>query len=328
MAAAIVLSAPFAQQAFGAIDAWWPNHSETIILAATVVPASIAFVVAVWRIRENRWWRYALLVLALGIGVVYVRTMQPIFTETFHFIEYGVLAALFYRAWYRVGDWSVLALPILASSIAGSVDEWYQWLIPIRAGEARDIGINCLAAVAGLLFAAGVRPPPLAPLGDGSPARLGRWAAAAVVVFALFFHTVHIGHDVVDGEIGSFRSRFTRVELLDAARDRAVRWRSSPPVAQRRVSLEDHYLTEGLWHVGRRDEFWSAGDIESAWRENRILEKFYAPVLETATYADTRGHRWPAAQREDAARRLASNVPEPRVSAEFAYPLYVWTDFF
>jgi hypothetical protein len=328
MAAAIVLSAPFAQQAFGAIDARWPNQSETIILAATVVPASIAFVVAMWRIQQNRWRRYALLVLGVGIGVVYYRTMQPIFIETFHFIEYGVLAALFYRAWHRVADWSVLALPILASSIAGSADEWYQWFIPIRAGEARDVGINCLAAVAGVLFAAGVRPPLLAPLRDGSPARLGRWAATAIVVFAVFFHTVHIGHDVVDAEIGSFRSRFTRAELRDAARDRAVRWRRSPPVLQRRVSREDQYLTEGLWHVRRRDEFWTAGEIESAWRENRILETFYAPVLETTTYADPRGHRWPAAQREDAAERVASNLPVPRVSAEFAYPLYVWPDLF
>jgi hypothetical protein len=328
MAAAIVLSAPFAQQAFGAIDGRWPDHSETIILAATVVPASIAFVAAVWRIRENRWWRYALLVVGLAIGVVFYRTMEPIFTETFHFIEYGVLAALFYRGWHRVGDWSILALPLLASSIAGSADEWYQWFIPIRAGEARDVGINCLAALSGLLFAAGVSPPSLAPLRDRSRARLARWTVAAAVVFAVFFHTIHIGHDVVDPEIGSFRSRFTRGELLDAARDRTSRWRSSPPIVLRRVSREDQYLTEGLWHVGRRDQFWDAGDIEGAWRENRILEKFYAPVLESSTYAGLRGHRWPDVQRDDAASRLTGDPSVRAVSTEFAYPLYVWTDLF
>src|SRR5688572_27228215 len=171
VAAAIVLSAPFAQQAFSAISDRWPDQSETIILAATVIPASIAFAAALWRIRENRWWRYTLVVLGLGIGVAYYETMDPIFTETFHFIEYGVLAALFYRAWHRVGDWSILALPLLASSIAGSADEWYQWLIPIRAGDARDVGINCLAAVCGLLFAVGVSPPRLVPLRAGSAAR-------------------------------------------------------------------------------------------------------------------------------------------------------------
>ncbi len=328
MAAAIVLSAPFAQQAFSAIDTRWPSYSESIILAATVVPASLALVAAAWRIRENRPSRYALLMLGLGIGVVYYRTMQPIFTETFHFIEYGVLAVLFYRAWHRVGDWSVLALPLLAASIVGSVDEWYQWFIPIRAGDVLDVGINCLAAVGGLLFAAGVWPPLLASLRTGSPARLGRWAVAALVAFAVFFHTIHMGHDVVDAEIGSFRSRFTRAELAGASRDRAARWRTSPPLEQRRVSREDQYLTEGLWHVARRDELWETGDIARAWRESRILEKFYAPVLESPTHADPRGHRWPEAQREDAAARLVTTPPEPVVSAEFAYPLYTWADFF
>jgi hypothetical protein len=328
MAAAIVLSAPFAQQAFSAIDTRWPNHSETIVLAATVVPASAAFAAAVWRIRGGRWWRYALLVLGLGLGVAYYRAMQPIFTETFHFIEYGVLAALFYRAWYRVGDWSVAVLPLLAASIVGSADEWYQWFIPIRVGDARDVGINGFAAVCGLLFMAGVRPPPGAPLRGRSRVRLGLWAAAAVAAFAVFFHTIHMGHDVADPEIGSFRSRFTREELLGAVRDRASRWQRNPPVTQRRVSREDHYLSEGLWHVGRRDEFLEAGETDRAWRENRILETFYLPVLDSPTHADPRGHRWPDAQREDAARRLAADAPEPVVSTEFAYPLYTWTDLF
>ena len=325
---AIVLSAPFAQQAFSAIDTRWPSHSERIILAATVVPASLALAAALWRIRENRWPRYVLLATGLAIAYGYYRVMQPIFTETFHFIEYGVLAALFYRAWDRVGDWSVLVLPLLASSTAGAADEWFQWFIPIRAGEARDVGINCLAAGCGLLFAAGVWPPPLAPLRKGSPARLARWAGAALLVFAAFFYIVHMGHDVADGEIGTFRSRFTRAELLNASRDRADRWRSSPPLVQRRVSREDQYLSEGLWHVGRRDEFWEAGDIERAWRENRILETFYLPVLDSPTHADPRGHRWPDAQREDAASRLPAAMAVPVVSREFISPLYTWTDVF
>ena len=328
MAAAIVLSASFAQQAFSAIDTRWPSYSERIILAATVVPASLAFVVALWQIRRNRWWRYTLVLLGAGVGVVYYRAMQPIFTETFHFIEYGVLAALFYRAWHRVGDWSVVLLPALASSVVGSADEWYQWFIPIRAGDVLDVGINCLGAMGGLLFAAGVWPPPLAGLRNGSSARLGRWAIAAVAAFAVFFHTVHMGHDVVDAEVGSFRSRFTRSELIEASRDRAVRWRSNPPIVQQRVSREDQFLSEGLWHVAQRDGFWEAGDTAVAWRENRILEMFYTPVLESPTYADPRGHRWPEAQRDDAAGRLAANPPAPVVSAEFAYPLYTWADFF
>ena len=328
MAAAIVLSAPFAQQAFSAIERWWPAHTESIILAAAVLPASVAFAAAVWRIRDNRWRRYALVVLGMGIALAYYYVAQPLFTETFHFIEFGVLAALFYRAWCGTGDWSMVVLPLLAASIAGTVDEWYQWFIPIRAGEARDVGINCFAALCGLLVAAGVRPPSLAPLRFGSRKRLIRWTAASAVVFAVFLHIVHSGHDVVDSEIGSFRSRWSRTELLEAGRDRARRWHTNPPLILQRVSREDHYLTEGLWHAGRRNRFWASGDVKGAWRENRILEKFYGPVLEFPTYADPGGHRWPAAQREDAATRLVNDPPVPIESADYAYPLYVAPNFF
>lgn len=321
--AAIVLSAPFAQQAFSAIDRRWPAHSETIVISATAVPAAASLLVALWRIREHRWVRYLLVTSGVGLGAAYIYLADPIFTETFHFIEYGVLAALFYRVWYPRGDASTLVLPLLASAIVGSADEWFQWLIPIRAGEARDVGINVLAAVCGVLFATGFAPPARpAQLQMGSGALVGRWAAAAVLAFAGFFYVVHIGHDVMDPEIGSFRSRFTASELARAARDRATRWRERPPIEQRRIAREDHYLTEALWHVRRRNEAWEAGDAAAAWRENRILEKFYAPVLDTPTYAGAGGHRWPAVQRDEAGRRGGAHAV-PFASDEFAYPLYV-----
>jgi hypothetical protein len=150
---------------------------------------------------------------------------------------------------------------------------------------------------------------------------MGRWAGAAALAFALFFYTVHVGHDVTDPEIGSFRSRFTAAQLAQAARDRAARWRERPPVERRRIGREDQYLSEALWHVGRRNDAWGTGDAAAAWRENRIVEKFYAPVLETATYADAAGHRWPVDQRDEAARRAGGMAPV--ASNDYAYPLYV-----
>ena len=327
--AVVILSAPFAQQAFSALDEGWPEYSETIVIGATVVPVSLALLFALWRIRQNRWRRYLLLALGLGVGVTYVRVSQPIFTETFHFLEYGALAALLYRAWLPRADRSTLILPLLACAIVGTLDEWFQWFIPIRAGEARDVGINVLAAGCGLLFAVGVRPPGAGGAGrrPGARTRIVTWAAAAMLTFALFFQTVHVGHDVGDPEIGSFRSRYTATQLAGAARDRAERWPSRPPVAQRRLSREDHYLSEGLWHVGRRDQAWESGDMAMAWRENRILELFYAPILATPTYADAAGHRWPAAQRDQVAAAAAA-LSRPHASDAYPYPLYVWPTLF
>ena len=74
-------------------------------------------------------------------------------------------------------------------------------------------------------------------------------------------------------------------------------------LAVRRLSREDQYLAEGLSHVRQRNAAWNAGDIATAWRENRILEQFYEPVLNTPTYASKLGNRWPGEQRADAASR-------------------------
>jgi len=223
----------------------------------------------------------------------------------------------------------VLLLPLLAGTIVGTLDEWFQWFIPIRVGEARDVLVNEIATGCGLLLALALNPPErlTIALPRGSRRRVMRWGAGAAAIFGLFFQTVHVGHDVRDPELRSFRSRYTAEELVDAARDRADRWRRQPPVVQRRLWREDHYLTEGLWHVQRRNQAWGAGDHSTAWRENRILEKFYAPVLETPTYAGAEGHRWPAAQREAAAAQAAAHGVPPAGEA-YAYPLFVWPSLF
>lgn len=329
-AAVIILSAPFAQQAFTEISVRWPAQFRAIIISASAVPATGAFLVACWRIRERRLVRYTLAALGFACGVGLIGLAGLTFSESFHFIEYGMLTALFYPVW-RAGtgaqseDWSVLALPVLAAAMAGTLDEWFQWFIPIRAGEARDILLNAAAAGCGLLVVVAVEPPRRLrrTLDAHSRRRVVAYTAAALAAFAVFFMVVHVGYDVRDPEIGSFRARFTAEGLAEAARDRLQRWRTQPPVVQRRLGREDHYLTEALWHVQRRNQAWSAGDAAAAWRENRILEKFYAPVLDAPTYAAAAGHRWPASQRAEAAGR---GVAAPYASTAYAYPLYVWPD--
>lgn len=320
--AAVILSAPFAQQALVEVSAAWPAQTRAVAIGATAVPAAVALLVALWRIRDRRPLRYGLVALGFGAGAAYIGITELTFTESFHFAEYGVLALLFYRVWSSSTDGSAIVLPLLAATIVGTLDEWFQWFIPIRAGEARDIVLNDAAAACGLLLAIGMHPPARFTLRLHGASRLHvlRWAAAAMIVFGLFFQSVHVGYEIGDPEIGVFRSRYTASALASAARDRTERWRGAPPVFQRLIWREDQYLTEGLWHVQRRNQAWAAHDLATAWRENRILEKFYAPVLETPTYADAKGHRWPAAQREAAAAHAGAG----RGHFTYRYPLYIW----
>ena len=74
-------------------------------------------------------------------------------------------------------------------------------------------------------------------------------------------------------------------------------------------------MSEGLLHVQERNRQWDAGNPTAAWFENRILEKYFAPVLDTPSYVSRTGHRWPAAQRADARARGRRGIrarSEPR----------------
>jgi hypothetical protein len=144
-----------------------------------------------------------------------------------------------------------------------------------------------------------------------------------VLTFALFLDGVHLGHEIHDPGTPRFRSRYTSDGLAAKARVRAERWRSAPPATLVRWSREDQYLDEGLWHIRRRNQLWEANDLAAAWGENQILEKFFAPVLDTPSYAVPGISRWPAPQRAEAEqRRPPDNAPYS--SRAEPYPLFLW----
>jgi hypothetical protein len=320
-AAAVILSAPFVQQGFTAVSTFFPS----IGVVATVLPIAVAVLIAAARIRHERWLRFTALVLSVAIGVAYVRVNALTPTESFHFVEYGLLGCLFYFALRPAGDWSILVLPLIAGIATGILDEWFQWFIPIRAGEVRDIVLDAVASVCGVAFAVSLRPPPRLTLrlGRRSAARIGLSATGALALFAFFVFTVHVGYEVRDPEIGMFVSRFTPAQLAALAKDRDVEWRASPPIVVHRLSREDQYLSEGLWHVQRRNEAWKDGDIPTAWRVNLILEKFFTPVLDAQTYASATPQRWPAEQRAEAATRPGVDRG-PSSRTDYRWPLYVF----
>jgi VanZ family protein len=334
VSAAVILSAPFVGQIRAALRAAFPARFVTIVGVAVGLSIAIALVVALIRIRERRpaVWRYAVLGSALALGLSYsaaTSTGVPEVdaVERVHFVEYGLVAFLFYRAWRPRGDASIVILPVLAGVIVGTLEEWFQWFIPVRVGEARDIALNLVAIGCGLLFSIGVDPPDTftRQLRRGSATSLGVGGAVVVLVFATFVHAIHLGYDITEDDIGSFKSRY-RADALEAlAADRSVRWRTDPPLVLRRLSREDQYMDEGLWHVRRRNDAWTAEDHATAWRENRILEKFFAPVLETPSYAAATGHRWQPGQRADAERRGAGSGSAGYVSDAEPRPILTWS---
>jgi hypothetical protein len=335
-AVALVLSAPFLglvryrlQQAFPAQFIWITGA----IVAAGLAAALIA---AVARIRDRRTIRYSTIAAAIVIAAVYAilnagENQDSNAVELLHFLQYGAVTLLFYRACREAGDPSIAILPLLAGLIVGTAEEWLQWFLPVRVGEIRDLYLNLAAITCGLLFSIAVDPPHALTrtFRPGSEKLIARFAIAAILVLAVFVHVVHLGHDIRDDELGLFDSRYSRDQLTALQSSKAAQWKTDPPPLEvRRVSREDQYMTEGVQHVRWRNRKWDEGDVLAAWSENRILEKYFAPVLDTPSYISRTGHRWPGAQRADAEQRAAlvreTNPTAVYVSEAFPYPIFTW----
>jgi VanZ family protein len=315
---AVILGAPYVGQIRERVQEALPGHYRTIVAAIVVGAAAAAVIAAVARIRERRFLRYLCLAAALVIAIAYGRAtrtgnVDQDLVEQFHFVEYGVVTYLFYRVWRHRGDRAALILPLCAGVVVGIADEWFQWFVPGRVGELHDVLINAAAVGCGLLFSVGVHPVTGAARSAGGRRAIAAGAAAVVLATAVFVDSVHLGYEVQDPRVGAFRSQFSADGLIAAAAERAGRWPLQPPGAPRGIAREDHYLSEGRWHVQRRNAVAADPGRWRAWHENLILEIFYAPVL------DLEG-RWTAEQRGEAeAATLADRTPY-RSDAE-PYPI-------
>jgi hypothetical protein len=287
---------------------------------------------AMLRIREHRALRYGLITGATLLAVVFSRLfglgdLESDVVEQVHFIEYGLITWLFYRAWQPVGGAASLILTVLSAWTIGILEEWVQWFVPARVGEVRDVFLNLGAIACGLLVSIAVRAPGRS---HKSPPR-AIWSygvsGVALAAFAGFIDAAHLGHEIADPPNGVFRSIYSADELRAAAVDRERRWQLSPPlVPPPRFSPEDQYFSEAMLHVQERNRRWSSGDILSAWKENQILETYFGPAIDTPSYVSSTGHRWAPEQRADAERRGSANNESSTFESQAfgSFPILLW----
>lgn len=333
VAAVFILSAPVAGQLRSQLRSSFPKQFVLIVGSAIAALVLCAIVVALARIRERRGARYGAMALSLAGAIAFARwhatgRAEIDVVELFHFVEYGVITFLFYRAWKPADDGSIFILPVLAGLLVGTCEEWLQWFIPVRVGEMADVFLNLAAILSGLVFSVAADPPAHVTfrLRPGSLRRIGRVAAGVLFVFAMFVQTVHLGFRIDDPDIGVFESRYSIAELRSLQLRKRDEWLVHPlPLELHRVSREDQYMSEGVVHVQERNEAWAAGDALTAFRENQILERYYQPVLDTPSYVSKTGHRWPPDQRAEAKNRAAAMAaPAPYVSHAYPYPILTW----
>ena len=324
----LVISAPFIGELRRWAAATLPGP-QYLWLVNGVVGAGVAAVAvaAFLQIRHNRMWRFGLIGLAALIAVVFTRatgSANPAVAavEHFHFVQYGVITWLFYRTWRGRADVASLLLPCAAAFVFGVAEEWWQWFLPARVGELEDVLLNSVAILCGLLVSVAIMPMARPGGGRARGARGSGLAAAAAGAFvavtavAAFTWTVHVGYAIHDPQIGMFRSRYSPDRLDALAADRTTRWALEPPLVRRTLAREDQYRSEGEAHIRARNTAWDQGNVSTAWHENLILERYYAPVLDTPSHISPPGHRWHPDHRADAKARLGNEIAAaPFVSA-------------
>ncbi len=305
--------------------------------------AGLAFVCLVFAVRRihtdgagRRTLRYAglggvgllLWIQTVGLGAELARVNV---VEKVHVIEYGLLGGLLYRAMRPrreegSSDPALLFLVFSIVSVAGTLEEGVQWLVPRRTGDIRDVGINILSGLVGLLFAL-VLEPPSRWSSRPAAARVrsaARGAAVALLVAGLFFGRAHLGYEVEDAEIGRFLSRWKAEELLALSAERRRGWALDPPRDLEIWGIEDYYLTEAGWHLRHRNDSHRDGWYSAAWPANRILEKYYAPFLDLEGFRGSGRRRYPPQVRAELMAKRGGYDPATYVSPVAAKRLHPW----
>jgi VanZ family protein len=124
--------------------------------AAKISLAAVFCLLAVFIFLRSAGKRYAFLRIVaitaiLGAGAFFA-SRQPYFVEKLHVAEYGILGWLAMRDFSKSRRAPVIKIILaLAFSLAiSSVDELFQWLLPYRVGDIRDVITNIISSALGV----------------------------------------------------------------------------------------------------------------------------------------------------------------------------------
>lgn len=291
------------------------NEIFTYIVISAILVAFLISALHLYRKQEAAYANYSWLVLITAIFLGYtVKLGQKSPSEAVHFIQYGLLGILVYRALsHRFQDFSIYIAAMLICGIIGIIDEFVQWLTPKRYWGLRDIWINFFAAVlVQVAIAKGLKPKFIA----GWPNRMNlrflcRLMLVALVLLGLsMVNTPHriawyadripwlaflkenesvmaeYGDLYDDSDIGVFRSRFSATELEQTDRKRAAeaskildRYRGRSEYRRFNkiyTPISDPFLHEARVHLFSRDY---SLELSSVYKDQ---PETYAKLLTTA----------------------------------------------
>jgi hypothetical protein len=146
---AIFATIPFVRSLREAFAIRWPVELLAFaVMGIVAAAAAVALAVSQRRRHSIRWADAAWLVAIAAVLIFWTRALMGQPEEAIHFLEYGVLGVLLYRALrLHIPDPGVFVAGALLGAIVGTVDEILQWVVPDRYWDFRDLVLNGGASV-------------------------------------------------------------------------------------------------------------------------------------------------------------------------------------
>ena len=261
------------------------------ILGAAALVILVSLTRSILRDRARLWLRLALVAIGFAIIIAFLarveRGAMVGAQERLHFVLYGTLAWLFYRAYRPASSsWGRALIPMTALSTAavGLLDEAVQAVAMLRNGEIYDVGLNTLATFCGVLIVLGIEgwPPFDQRASPEARRRLGWLATLTTLLFGVFFHYAHLGYRIEDPEIGVFYSYTAPDDFKRVNEQRASRWEAQTPGPPfDAFDLNDRFRVEAGWRTQHRNAQFRVGNAFDAYREHLILERYYPSFLDS-----------------------------------------------
>ncbi len=321
------------------------RNSVVYFVAIVLALALVWIIVYLIRTRKaHRWYNYLALILISVIYGHYLNEMLILPIEAIHFLQYGLLGILVFLALKNhVNNYLIYFVGAALITIIGTGDEFFQWILPNRSWDFRDVGFNALSG--GLVQLAiwfGISPQSIhSKINHGSIRLLRRYLIGTALLFAILLSLTpqintwlanrvsflifldnpapitEYGYKVFHPDIGGFFSRFKEKDLLAYDKNHA------DEVAN---ILNSHYRTnygkflrmytpgnapfvhEMRVHIFRRDRYFQDRRLLVAYKENLILKNFFGHSLNKSLY------KWSGDEMQQSRDALGDKVNEFYVS--------------
>ena len=298
-----------------------------VVYFVGVVLSLVLIVLIIYFIRsrdQRKIYNYFALLIIAGVYGYFLNGMLEIPIEAIHFLEYGTLSALIYFAFRNhLNDSVIFLVGAALVTIVGIGDELFQWVLPNRSWDIRDVGFNALSGgLVQLAIWLGIAPLLVKNrVTRKSIQVLKTYLLLMATIFAIILSLTpqnvfrittqfpvlkfveqaepitEYGYKIFYENLGFF-SRFEKNKLMEYDQKNA---KAVAEILKNnyRTSYKEFlniytpgnapFIHEMRVHIFRRDRYFQDKRFWVAYNENLILENFFSHSLESSLYKWTGG---------------------------------------